>query len=80
MLRASAALQFPTATLFAPLIPVQVVGLVFVFTVRLVLLGRRERRRLVPSGDSTAADAAPRQLPPPSARSGGPDGSRSTCC
>ena len=33
VLRASAALQIPTATLFAPLIPVQAVGLVFVFTV-----------------------------------------------
>ena len=45
VLRASAALQIPTATLFAPLIPVQAVGLVFVFTVAWYL-GRREGRRL----------------------------------
>jgi citrate-Mg2+:H+ or citrate-Ca2+:H+ symporter, CitMHS family len=45
VLRASAALQIPTTTLFRPLIPVQAVGLVFVFTVAYVL-GRREERRL----------------------------------
>ena len=61
VLRASAALQIPTATLFAPLIPVQVVGLVFVFTVAWYL-GRREGRRLVSPGESIAAGAAPRQL------------------
>ena len=43
MLRASAALQIPTATLFIPLIPVQVVGLVFVFAVAW-WIGRREGR------------------------------------
>src|SRR6478735_283243 len=53
VLRASAALQIPTATLFAPLIPVQVVGLAFVFTVAW-FLGRREGRRLTSSADSTA--------------------------
>ena len=63
MLRASAALQIPTATLFAPLIPVQAVGLVFVFTVAWYL-GRREGRRLAPSLDAAAAAAvaAPREL------------------
>ena len=62
VLRASAALQIPTATLFAPLIPVQAVGLVFVFTVAWYL-GRREGRRLAPSLDAaSAAVAAPREL------------------
>jgi len=44
-LRASAALHISTADLFRPLIPVQIVGLLFVFTVA-YLLGRREERRL----------------------------------
>ena len=61
VLRASAALQIPTATLFAPLIPVQAVGLVFVFTVAWYL-GRREGRRLSASLDASAAVAAPREL------------------
>ena len=61
VLRASAALQIPTATLFAPLIPVQAVGLVFVFTVAWYL-GRREGRRLAASLDAPAAVAAPREL------------------
>ena len=56
MLRASAALQIPTAALFLPLMPVQVVGLVFVFAVAW-LLGRREERRL-------AASAASARQPP----------------
>ena len=45
VLRASAALHIPTADLFRPLIPVQLVGLTFVFTVA-YWLGRREERRL----------------------------------
>ena len=62
VLRASAALQIPTATLFAPLIPVQAVGLVFVFTVAWYL-GRREGRRLAASLDASAAVASrPREL------------------
>jgi CitMHS family citrate-Mg2+:H+ or citrate-Ca2+:H+ symporter len=48
VLRASAALRIPTSELFLPLIPVQAVGLAFVFTVAW-LLGRREERRLRPS-------------------------------
>jgi citrate-Mg2+:H+ or citrate-Ca2+:H+ symporter, CitMHS family len=44
-LRASAALHVSTADLFRPLIPVQVVGLIFVFAVA-YLLGAREARRL----------------------------------
>ena len=60
VLRASAALQIPTATLFAPLIPVQAVGLAFVFTIAWYL-GRREGRRLASSLDATSI-AAPREL------------------
>jgi citrate-Mg2+:H+ or citrate-Ca2+:H+ symporter, CitMHS family len=45
MIRASAALKIPVTELFRPLIPVQLVGLFFVFTVCWVL-GRREERRL----------------------------------
>jgi len=40
MIRASAALHIPVTTLFRPLIPVQIVGLAFVFTVAW-LLGRK---------------------------------------
>jgi len=47
VLRASAALQIPAMTLFRPLIPVQIVGLVFVFGVA-YFLGRREEQRLTP--------------------------------
>jgi len=39
-------LHIPTADLFRPLIPVQIVGLTFVFAVA-YLLGRREERRLL---------------------------------
>ena len=45
VLRSSAALHVPVSDLFQPLIPVQIVGLVFVFTCAW-LLGRREERRL----------------------------------
>ncbi len=48
-LRASAALHIPTTDLFRPLIPVQIVGLTFVFAVA-YLLGRREERRLLLRG------------------------------
>jgi CitMHS family citrate-Mg2+:H+ or citrate-Ca2+:H+ symporter len=44
-LRASAALHIPTSDLFRPLIPVQIVGLLFVFGVA-YFLGKREARRL----------------------------------
>jgi CitMHS family citrate-Mg2+:H+ or citrate-Ca2+:H+ symporter len=43
MIRASAALHIPVTQLFRPLVPVQAVGLVFVFTVAW-LLGRRAER------------------------------------
>lgn len=45
VLRSSAALHVPVSDLFQPLIPVQIVGLVFVFTCAF-FLGRREERRL----------------------------------
>lgn len=47
-LRAAAALHVSTTDLFRPLIPVQLVGLAFVFLVAF-MLGRREERRLRPS-------------------------------
>jgi CitMHS family citrate-Mg2+:H+ or citrate-Ca2+:H+ symporter len=58
VLRASAALQIPTTALFRPLIPVQAVGLVFVFAVA-YYLGRREERRLlaIDAGVADVADA-----------------------
>ena len=45
MIRASASLHLPVATIFQPLIPVQAVGLIFVFLTA-ALLGKREERRL----------------------------------
>lgn len=45
MIRASAALHIPISEIFMPLIPVQLVGLVFVFSVALYL-GIKEERRL----------------------------------
>lgn len=45
MLRASAALGIPTTEMFYPLIPVQLIGLIFVFAV-CYWLGLREERRL----------------------------------
>ena len=65
MLRASSALHIPTTDLFRPLVPVQAVGLIFVFGVA-YWLGRREERRL-------RAESRPRSLagsqPPPQPRS-----------
>ena len=49
-LRASAALNVPVAELFIPLIPVQAVGLLYVFAVA-YWLGRREEKRLGLTGD-----------------------------
>ena len=45
MIRSAAALDVPSTTIFNPLIPVQIAGLVFVF-VTAWLLGKREERRL----------------------------------
>jgi CitMHS family citrate-Mg2+:H+ or citrate-Ca2+:H+ symporter len=60
MVRASAALHIPVSDLFRPLIPVQIVGLVFVFAVAWWLGRRAERHR--PAGDEVAAVAVPRVL------------------
>jgi citrate-Mg2+:H+ or citrate-Ca2+:H+ symporter, CitMHS family len=43
--RASAAISVPVTDIFIPLIPVQVIGLIYVFTIA-YWLGRREERRL----------------------------------
>src|SRR3954466_368371 len=53
-LRASAALHVTTTELFRPLVPIQIVGLIFVFGVA-YLLGTREERRL----GITAHDGVP---------------------
>ena len=45
MIRASASLHLPISALFNPLIPVQIIGLVFVFGMAF-WIGRREERRL----------------------------------
>jgi CitMHS family citrate-Mg2+:H+ or citrate-Ca2+:H+ symporter len=57
MIRASAALKIPVTELFLPLVPVQLIGLFFVFVVCYVL-GRREARRLGLTG-AGGASAAP---------------------
>lgn len=49
MIRASASLHLPVATIFQPLIPVQAVGLIFVFLTA-AFLGKREERRLQTNG------------------------------
>jgi len=63
-LRASAALHIATTDLFRPLIPVQIVGLAFVFAVA-YLLGRREEQRL---GLASAAPPAEIATPLPLVR------------
>ncbi|MES3092453.1 citrate:proton symporter [Sphingomonas aerolata] len=55
-LRAGAALKLPVATIFTPMIGVQVVGLVFVFVVSW-WLGVREERRLGLGGHAANAEA-----------------------
>ena len=57
-LRAAAALHVSTTELFRPLVPVQLVGLAFVFLVAFTL-GRREARRLklLPAGAATTSVA-----------------------
>jgi citrate-Mg2+:H+ or citrate-Ca2+:H+ symporter, CitMHS family len=57
MLRSSAALHIPVSSIFVPMIAVQAVGLIFVFTTS-ILLGRREERRLQASPTVTTAAAA----------------------
>jgi CitMHS family citrate-Mg2+:H+ or citrate-Ca2+:H+ symporter len=55
-LRAAGALHLPVATLYRPLVPVQIVGLLFALAV-CGWLGRRETRRLAGSGTSTELNA-----------------------
>lgn len=67
-LRASAALRIPVADLFLPLLPVQIVGLAFVFGTA-YLLGQGEARRLgltkdKPGGHGEAGPAATPTLTP----------------
>ena len=50
MIRSAASLKIPVASIFNPLVPVQIVGLAFVFACAW-WLGRREARRLGLSGD-----------------------------
>jgi CitMHS family citrate-Mg2+:H+ or citrate-Ca2+:H+ symporter len=65
MIRASASLHIPVVQLFRPLVPVQIVGLVFVFTVAW-LLGRHAERRQVgvkPGSDPGRTPVEPRSDP-----------------
>jgi CitMHS family citrate-Mg2+:H+ or citrate-Ca2+:H+ symporter len=59
--RASAALHIPVTEIFNPLIPVQIVGLVFVFSVA-YWLGKREEKRLGLASDSASEDLFVREL------------------
>jgi CitMHS family citrate-Mg2+:H+ or citrate-Ca2+:H+ symporter len=59
--RASAALHIPVTEIFNPLIPVQIVGLLFVFAVAW-WLGKREERRLCLTSDGNAEELFARQL------------------
>jgi CitMHS family citrate-Mg2+:H+ or citrate-Ca2+:H+ symporter len=62
MIRASAALHIPVAIIFRPLIPVQIVGLVYTFGLAW-WLGRREEKRLGWTAGA-ALRSAPRELTP----------------
>jgi citrate-Mg2+:H+ or citrate-Ca2+:H+ symporter, CitMHS family len=65
MLRSSAALHIPVSNIFVPMIAVQVVGLIFVFTTA-ILLGRREERRLgtVSRFEGSTSVVLKQELPP----------------
>lgn len=63
MIRASASLHIPVASIFDPLIPVQAAGLVFVFA-SAWWLGRREAKRLGFAGAGTQVEMFRRQLDP----------------
>src|SRR4051812_45796435 len=63
LIRASASLHLPVSALFNPLIPVQIVGLVFVFGVA-YWLGRREEKRLGYSGADGSVPMPRRELSP----------------
>jgi CitMHS family citrate-Mg2+:H+ or citrate-Ca2+:H+ symporter len=57
MIRASAALKLLISEMFNPLIQVQIVGLVFIFTPA-YLLGRREEKRLGLDGHNASSIVA----------------------
>ncbi len=61
MIRASASLKLPIPEIFNPLVPVQLVGIVFIFAVS-YWLGRREERRLGLIGGAGIDLVAQRQL------------------
>ncbi len=61
MIRASASLHLPVSALFNPLIPVQIVGLAFMFGMAW-MLGKREERRLGPRLATVEALLARREL------------------
>jgi len=61
MIRASAALKLPIGDIFTPLVPVQLVGLVFIFSVS-YWLGRREERRLGLAGAQQVGVVVKHQL------------------
>lgn len=61
MIRSSAALHIPVAEIFRPLIPVQIVGLVYMFAVSW-WLGRREEKRLGWTRESAAQSVHRREL------------------
>jgi citrate-Mg2+:H+ or citrate-Ca2+:H+ symporter, CitMHS family len=63
MIRASASLHLPISALFNPLIPVQAIGLVFVFGAA-YWLGRREEKRLGKMTSSGEITAPKRELTP----------------
>jgi CitMHS family citrate-Mg2+:H+ or citrate-Ca2+:H+ symporter len=59
MIRASASLHIPVAQLFRPLVPVQIVGLTFVFAVAWWLGRRAERSKRSGPGGGSGSDALP---------------------
>ncbi|MET0520177.1 MAG: citrate:proton symporter [Burkholderiaceae bacterium] len=61
MIRASAALKLPIGDIFRPLVPVQLVGLVFIFAAS-YWLGRREEKRLGLQGGAPLGLSLQRQL------------------
>src|SRR5262245_18287991 len=67
VLRASTALHVTTTDLFRPLIPAQIVGLIFVASVA-IMLGKREERRLAllssQSPEPSVGSAGSRAIPP----------------
>ena len=63
MIRSSAALHIPVSDIFTPLVPVQIVGLVFAFGTA-YWLGKREEKRLGLASDAATDLALTRSLTP----------------